>query len=170
MERDERPVQWEEPDEAGLANDLPVWFVGRERVRGFGRCGVTPTGRSSGDGAVAGVIWRWQPLGLEFLEDREGGLDGELSGVWVEGLEDPEPWERECRDFVERADTSEELLRECLRTPRSVEALLALNLRSEFDPRLDMTLGSDAKGSEDGWTTDDADMSDGEIGNAEGSF
>lgn len=101
--------------------------------RDLGRCGVSPAGHGSGDGAVARVIRRWRPLGLEFLEDKEDGLDGEiLSELWVEGLEEPEPWswdegERVRRNFVERAETSEEeLLRERLRTGRSVEVLAVL--------------------------------------------
>lgn len=160
MESDERPLtplKWEEPDETGLADDLPAWLV--ERVRGFGRRGVAPTGRGSSEGAVAGVICRWQPLGLEFLE---------------EGLEGPEPWEpwepRDCRDLVERAEVSEELLWECLRTARSVEVLPALRLSLEFSTRLDMTLGNDAKGSEDGWASDGADTSEDAIGRAEEGF
>ena len=42
-------------------------------------------------------------MGLEFLEDKEDGLGGvTLGGVWVEGLEEPEPWEiRDCRDLAE---------------------------------------------------------------------
>lgn len=147
-----------------------------ERVRDFGRCGGTTTGRSSSDGAVARVIRRWKPLGLEFLEDKEGGLDGEImSELWEEGLEEEEepwePWDRDRErkdfvDFVERAETSEELLGDCLRTCLS-------DLR--LDARLDMTLGNDANGSEgedgDGcWTSDDAEMSEDAIGRAEGGF
>ncbi len=176
IESDERlpiPLEWEVLDEPGLVDDLLAWIV--ERVRDFGRCGGSATERSSSDGAVARVIRRWEPLGLEFLEDKEGGLDGEiLSELWVEGLEEEElepwePWDRErkdCRDFVdlvERAETREELLRDCLRTCLS-------DLR--LDARLDMTLGNDAKGSEgDGcWTSDGAEMSEDAIGRAEGGF
>jgi len=111
-------------------------------------------------------------LGLEFLDDKEDGLDGEvLSGVWVGELEDPEVWERwDCRDLVERAETWEELLRECLRTGRSVEVLPDLRLTSGFDTRLDVTLGNDAKESGDGWTSDSADTIEDAIGRAEGGF
>jgi len=96
------PLEWEVADETRLADDLLAWFV--ERVRDFRRRGVTPTERGSSEGIAR--------VGLGFLEDREGDLDGEmLSGVWEEGLglQDPEPWERrDCRDLVERAETSEE--------------------------------------------------------------
>ena len=153
-----------------------------ERVRDFGRCGGSTTERSSSDGAMARVIRRWEPLGLEFLEDKEGGLDGEiLNELWVEGLgeeeEEEEPWEpwdrdserKDCRDFVdfvERAETSEELLRDGLRTCLS-------DLR--LDAILDMTLGNDANRSEgevgDGcWTSDGAEMSEDAMGRAEGGF
>lgn len=160
MENDERlpiPLEWEEPDEKGLADSLLLWFV--ERVRAFGRREVTPLERASSDGDIASVIRRRQGLGLEFLDDKEDGLDGET---------DPEPWER--RDFVEQAEACEELLRECLRAGLSVEVLPDLRLRSGFDTRLETTLGSDAKGSEDGGTSDGADTIEDAIGRAEGGF
>ena len=157
MEREERlpiPLEWEEPKEPGLAEDLLDWFV--MTVRDLGRCGVSPAGCGSGNGAVARVIRLWRPLGLEFLEDKEDGLDGErLNELWVEGLEEPEPWswegDRERRNLVERAEMSEELLRERLISGRSVEVLPVLQLRlGGVDTRLETTLGNDATGSEDG--------------------
>jgi hypothetical protein len=142
-------------------------------VRDFGRRGATPSERASrdGDGAKVSVIRRRPPLGLELLEDKEGALDGTLCGEWAEGLEEPERWERrDWSDLAERAETREELLRECLRTCRSVRVHPEYRFTSGFGTRLDTMLGNDVEESEDDWTRDGADTMEDAMGRADGGF